>query len=158
MANITNVCLYCPPGSKGDTGVCVTNNYAYAANTTGASITLSLISPTYNIRLPSKELSSYITANGNNDEFTISNAGTYYIKYQIYTTSSLLLNTRLIINGSGNTASTVSPVVSLSSFSSEVIVDLTENSTVSLQIFGLLGVVVIPSGSCGASLTIIRLA
>lgn len=160
IPNGPTICINCPMGPKGDTGVCVTNNYGYAANINGATIVLPSLG-TYNLRLSTQELSTYITANGNNDVFTISNAGTYYIKYQIYTTLALLMSSRLIINGSPYTASIVSPTLSLSSFSAEVIVNLTAASTVSLQIYNtsVLGLeVILPSGSCGASLSIIRLA
>ncbi|CEP39483.1 BclA C-terminal domain-containing protein [Paraclostridium sordellii] len=142
-------------GPTGPTGSSVTDNYGYAANTSGSVIAVILGGT--NIPLPNAQNLSSVTVNGTNDVFTITNAGTYFIKYQVYTTAALLVNTRLIINGVANTASTISPILSLSSFSSEVIVNVGANTTVSLQMFGLLGAATLLSGSGGAILSIIRL-
>ncbi|WP_330583471.1 BclA C-terminal domain-containing protein [Paraclostridium sordellii] len=142
-------------GATGPTGSSVTDNYGYAANTSGSVIAVILGGT--NIPLPNAQNLSSVTVNGTNDVFTITNAGTYFIKYQVYTTAALLVNTRLIINGVANTASTISPILSLSSFSSEVIVNVGANTTVSLQMFGLLGAATLLSGSGGAILSIIRL-
>ncbi|CEP81101.1 collagen-like triple helix repeat-containing protein [Paraclostridium sordellii] len=142
-------------GPTGPTGSSVTNNFGYAANTSGSVITVILGGT--NIPLPNAQNLSSVTVNGTNDVFTIINAGTYFIQYQVYTTAALLVNTRLIINGVANTASTISPILSLSSFSSQVIVTVGANTTVSLQMFGLLGAATLLSGSGGATLSIIRL-
>ncbi|MBA1335130.1 MAG: hypothetical protein HPY66_0752 [Firmicutes bacterium] len=71
-------------------------------------------------------------------------------------TVGALLGSRLIINGSDNLASTINPVLTLSSYSAEIIVTLPANSTITLELFGLLGTAVLQAGA-GASLTIIRL-
>ncbi|WP_157265690.1 hypothetical protein [Bacillus sp. FJAT-26390] len=112
-----------------------------------------------NVPLPnSQNLSPDVTVNGANDTFTVVNAGRYYITYQISTTAALLLSTRLLINGVANTASTVAPVLSLSNFNNDVIVTLTAGSTITLQMFGLLGSATLLGSGAGAALTIIRLS
>ncbi|NIK79833.1 hypothetical protein FHS15_005000 [Paenibacillus castaneae] len=144
-------------GATGATGTSVTSDSAYAANTTGALITV-VIGGT-NVPLPSSQnLSPNITVNGANDTFTVANAGRYYISYQVNTTAALLLSTRLIINGTQNTASVVAPALSISSFTNDIIVTLGAASTVTLQLFGLLGAATLITGGAGAALTIIRVS
>ena len=70
----------------------------------------------------------------------------------------LASGTRLLINGAANTASTVAPLVSLSHFSNEILLDLNAGDTVSLQMFGIASVATLLPGSAGASLTILRLS
>ncbi|WP_325175900.1 BclA C-terminal domain-containing protein [Paenibacillus profundus] len=99
-----------------------------------------------------------ITVNAANDTFTVSTAGRYYITYQINLTAALLVSSRLLINGAANVASTIVPILSLSSFNNDIIVTLTAGSTITLQLFGLLGAATLINNSAGAALTIIRLS
>jgi hypothetical protein len=109
--------------------------------------------------LPSSQvLPADITVNGTNDTFTIATTGRYRMSYNVNTTAALALGTRLIINGAPLTQSTVIPLLSLSSFAAEVIIDVTAPTTVSLQLFGLAGAAVLLTGSAGASLMMIRLS
>ncbi|WP_206871065.1 BclA C-terminal domain-containing protein, partial [Clostridium zeae] len=145
-----------PTGSTGSTGTSPTTNSAFAANTSGSII--SVILGGTSVSLPnSQNIGPGISIDGTNTTFTVSNAGTYYITYDINLTAALAVSSRLIINGSANTASTVDPVLSTSSFTNDIIVDLTANSTITLQLFGLLGAATLISGGAGASLSIIRL-
>ncbi len=144
-------------GATGATGTSLTENSAFAANTTGGIIAVVLGGT--NVPLPSSQnLGTGITVNGANDVFTVATAGRYFISYQVNTTAALLVSTRLLINGVANTASTVAPVLSLSTFNNDVVVTLTAGSTITLQLFGLLGAATLLSGSAGAALTIIRLS
>lgn len=102
-------------------------------------------------------LSPDITVNGTNTVFTVATAGRYRISYQINTTLALLVGSRLVINGSVYPPSEISSVVSLFS-KNEVIVDLAANSTIMLQLFGLLGVTTLLNNAAGAILMIIRLS
>ena len=52
----------------------------------------------------------------------------------------------------------VAPLVSLSHFSNEILLDLNAGDTVSLQMFGIASVATLLPGSAGASLTILRLS
>lgn len=141
-------------GSQATTGT--TQISSYAANTTGAAFTVILGGT--NIALPNSQLSSGITVGGGNTVFTVPNTGRYYISYNVYTTAALLVGTRLLINGTADTASTIPPVVSTSKFTSDVILNLTGGSTISLQFFGLIGLATLLTGGTGANLTIIQLA
>lgn len=149
-------------GATGPTGAAGPNPTAtagFAANTTGAS--LSILLGGTNIPLPSAQLfSAGITANAGNTVFTIATAGRYRLSYHINTTLALLMGSRLVINGANNTASTIAPALTLSHFTNEIELDLGANSTVSLQLFPALlaGVAVLINNGAGASLMIIRLS
>jgi hypothetical protein len=111
------------------------------------------------VPLPNSQiLPADITVDGTNTIFTVNTTGRYRISYYVNTTAALALSTRLIIGGTPNTASTVAPVLSLSSFSNEILIDLTAGTTVTLQLFGLLGTAILLGGSAGASLMIARLS
>lgn len=144
-------------GATGPTGTSITATSAFAANTTGTTIAVILGGTL--VPLPSAQnIGPGITINAANDTFTVSTAGRYYITYQVNLTTGLLLGSRLIINGTANVASTITPVLTLSSFNSDVIVTLAANSTIALQLFGLLGTATLINNGAGAAVTIIRLS
>ncbi|MEH7149737.1 hypothetical protein V7095_04695, partial [Bacillus thuringiensis] len=146
-----------PTGATGITGTSPTNVSSFAANTTGAVIAVILGGTS--IPLPnSQTLSGGITVDGTNTIFTVPNTGRYLINYGIGLQAALLLSTRLIINGAGNTASTITPLLSISQFNNTIIVPLTAGSTITLQLFGLLGAATLLSGSGGATLTIMQVS
>src|SRR5699024_10657879 len=110
------------------------------------------------VPLPSNQiLSPDITLNGANTVFTVNTAGLYRISYQLNRTAALLATTSLLINGSVFTPSSLSPLLSISSYKNQVLVNLAAGSTVSLQLSGLLSVIILPSNSAGATLMIVRL-
>lgn len=144
-------------GPTGPTGPNVTATSAYAANTGGTVITVILAGTL--VPLPNAQLlSPDITVNGANTVFTVNTAGRYRLSYDINTTVALASGTRLLINGAANTASTVAPLVSLSHFANEILLDLNAGDTVSLQMFGIASVATLLPGSAGASLTMLRLS
>ncbi|WP_416389354.1 BclA C-terminal domain-containing protein, partial [Paraclostridium bifermentans] len=146
-----------PTGAIGPTGPSTTNVFGFATNTTGATISVLLAGTL--VPLPSNQnLSGGVTVNGSNDTFTVPVAGSYYVSYNIFTTVSLLLGARLIVNGSPSAQTTIAPVISLSHFSAQTILNLAASSTISLQMYGLLGSATLLSGSAAASLNIIRLS
>lgn len=143
-------------GATGATGTSTTATSSYAANTTGASIAVVLLGTL--VPLPSDQnIGSGISVNGSNDTFTVSTAGRYYISYQLNLTAGLLLGSRLLINGVANVASTITPVLTVSTFNNDVILTLAANTTISLQLFGLLGTATLINNAAGAALTIIHL-
>ena len=147
----------CIRDSTGPTGPNVTATSAYAANTGGTVITVILAGTL--VPLPNAQLlSPDITVNGANTVFTVNTAGRYRLSYDINTTVALASGARLLINGAANTASTVAPLVSLSHFANEILLDLNAGDTVSLQMFGIASVATLLPGSAGASLTILRLS
>ena len=111
------------------------------------------------VKLPdSQVLSPGITVNGANTVFTVTDAGRYQLSYNVNTTASLASGTRLLINGTPNTASTVAPVVSLSHFANEILLNLNAGDTISLQMFGIASAATLLPGSAGATLSITRLS
>ncbi len=148
-------------GATGPTGTAGPNPTAtagFAANTQGSSILVALGGTA--VSLPNAQvLSPDITANAANTVFTVASAGTYLISYHVNTTLSLLMGTRLVINGANNTASTIAPIVSTSRFENQIKVVLPANSTITLQMYpaAVAGAAVLVGGGAGASLTIIRL-
>ena len=146
-----------PTGPTGPTGPNVTATSAFAANTSGSAVPV-IVGGTL-VALPDSQLlSPDITANGASTVFTVNTAGRYQLSYDINTTLALASGTRLLINGAPNIASTVAPLVSLSHFSNEILLDLNAGDTVSLQMFGIASTATLLPGSAGASLTLLRLS
>lgn len=150
-----------PTGATGPTGVTGPNppsTAGFAANLTTGSILISATGTS--LHLPDAQLfSADIVPSGGNTTFTVNSDGRYRISYHVNTTGALLMGTRLRINGSNNTASTIAPIASLASFTNEIEVSLTAGSTISLQMFPPLlpTSVTLITGGAGASLMIIRL-
>ena len=148
-----------PQGPTGAPGPNPTATAGYAANTQGSSILVALGGTA--IPMPNAQVfSADISANAGNTVFTLATAGTYQISYHVNTTLSLLMGTRLVINGVNNTASTIAPVLSTSHFENQIKVTLPAGSTVTLQLYpaALAGAAVLVGNGAGASLTIIRLS
>lgn len=144
-------------GATGPTGPNVTATSAFAANTSGTPLTV--IAGGTLVPLPdSQQLSPDITVNGANTIFTVNTAGRYQLSYNINTTAALASGTRLLINGTPNPASTLAPVVSLSHYANEILLNLNAGDTVSLQMFGIASAVTLLPGSAGATLSITRLS
>ncbi len=144
-----------PTGAVGPTGTNTTATSAYAY----ASSSVLTASPEgIPVPLPSGQiLPTGITVDGTSTTFTVSVAGRYRISYAVNLTAALLLSTRIVINGTPNLASTVTPVLNLSNYSNEIIVDLAAGDTVQLQVVGLSVSLTLVDGA-GATLTIIRLS
>ena len=88
---------------------------------------------------------------------TLATAGTYRFHYCIRTTANLLASSRLVINGTAINASIISPVLSRSEWCRDTMLSLiSTNSTVQIQLFGILGVATLLSPG-GAELVIERL-
>ena len=105
----------------------------------------------------SQNLSADITVNGANTIFTVAPAGRYYISYQVNMTAGLALGSRIMVNSTANLPSTVNSGLVATAYNNSIIVTLTANSTISLQLFGLVGTAALASGA-GATLSIIRLS
>jgi len=150
-----------PTGSTGPTGPAGPSGpalpSAFAANMQGVKLQVS--SGGTAVPLPDVQLlSPEITVNSDNTVFTVTNGGRYQITYHVNTTLALQLGTRLLVNGSAAPASTLEPPFSLSSFKNRLILNLSPNSTISLQLFTKrIGAATLISNGAGASLSIIRL-
>ncbi|CUB10382.1 Collagen triple helix repeat (20 copies) [Bacillus cereus] len=146
-----------PTGATGVTGTSITATYAFANNTSGTAISV-LLGGT-NVPLPNNQnIGPGITISGGNTVFTVANAGNYYISYTINITASLLVSSRITINGAPLAGTINSPVLATTSFSATIITTLAAGSAISLQLFGLLAVATLSTTTPGAVLTIIRLS
>ena len=145
-------------GPTGATGPNLTATAGFAANTSGSVITAVLGGNT--IALPNAQiLSPGITVNAPNTIFTINTFGLYRISYHVNTTVSLLVSSRLLINGAPNTASTIAPLLSTSRFTNEIEINLGVGATISLQLFAsIVAVATLLNNAVGASLMIVRLS
>ena len=130
---------------------------SFAANTTGGIITVILGGT--NVPVPSNQLlNGGVTVNGANDTFTVPTTGTYLISYQLNLTAGLLVNSRILLNGASYPASVIAPIVAISNFNNTFMASLTAGTTVTLQLFGLVGVATLLTGSAGAALTIVHVS
>lgn len=147
-----------PAGAQGPAGPAGTNTTGTSAFAYASAAVLTAAPLGTPVPLPNGPiLPTGITVDGTNTTFTVAAAGRYRISYAVNTTVALLLTTRIMINGAANTASTVAPILSLSNYSNEILVDLTEDDTVQLQIVGLSVGLTLVTGA-GATLMITRLS
>ncbi|MDR4455482.1 BclA C-terminal domain-containing protein [Bacillus tropicus] len=144
-------------GPTGVTGTSITATYAFANNTSGTAISV-LLGGT-NVPLPNNQnIGPSITVSGGNTVFTVANAGNYYIAYTINITASLLVSSRITINGAQLAGTVNAPALATTSFSATIITTLAAGDAISLQLFGLLAVATLSTTTPGAVLTIIRLS
>ncbi|GAK14403.1 hypothetical protein JCM19039_4318 [Geomicrobium sp. JCM 19039] len=107
--------------------------------------------------LPSNQSLNNIAVGAANEQFTISEAGTYQISYSLRFTAGVLVSSRVLQNGVAIPQSVVSPTVALTNASANFIVTLAAGDTITLQLFGLLGAAILQGGQ-GAALSIVRIA
>jgi hypothetical protein len=126
----------------------------FASNTSAAVIAVILGGTA--VPLPNNQsLGANITVNGANTLFTVAQAGRYRISYAVNTTAAVLVSSRILVNGAPSPAGTFTPTLSVSRLAAEAVITLAAGDTVGLQLFGLLGAVVLTGGQ-GAALTIQR--
>lgn len=144
-------------GPVGPTGLNVTGNSAFAANTSGPTISVTVGGTL--IPLPSNQiLPPDITVDGTNTIFTINEAGRYRISYQVNTTLALAIGSTILLNGTSLVQATIAPALAISNFSNEILIDITSGDTISLQLFGLITSAILLPGSAGATLMIVQLS
>lgn len=142
-------------GATGPTGTNTTANSAFAYNS-GAALTAAVGGTPVPLPL-GQVIPAGISVDGTNTLFTVTVTGTYRISYAVNTTLAVAMNTRIMINGGANTASTVAPLISLSNYSNEILIALTAGNTVQLQVTGL-GVGLTLVTGAGATLMIEQLS
>lgn len=144
-----------PTGPKGDTGT--TGTSGFAANTDGSIIAVVLGGT--DVPLPNaQDFGSGITINGSSTTLTVADAGRYRISYRVRATVSLLMASRVLINGTGRPVLVDAPNVSTDRWDGDAIVSLTAGSTLGLQVYGLVGAITLAGGAAGASLAVERLS
>ncbi len=144
-----------PTGPAGPTGPVIID-FAYAANTSAAVIPVNGLVP-----LPSDQVKAKdITVSPDNTKFTVKAAGVYQVGYAVNTDKALTTGARLLVNGTPREASAAGGIsaLSLNRLSNEVLLRLSDNDEISLQIFNNpLGTALLPA-PVGASLRIVRLS
>nr|WP_232697819.1 hypothetical protein [Brevibacillus daliensis] len=98
-----------------------------------------------------------ITPNGSSDTFTVTNAGTYYIAYDITLDAAVAVSSRLLVNRTPIAAATINSLLGLTNFQAQAIVNVGANQTVQIEFFGAVTIANLLA-SQPSSLTIIRLA
>ena len=144
-----------PQGDIGPTGPSVTANSMSALNTTGGPITV--VTGGAPVSLPSNQYLDDFTANGENDEFTVPQTGTYLVSYNISLATALAVSSQVLLNNAALAGSIVAPTAAVSTLNASVIANLTANDTLRLQLFGLAADAALLGGQ-GARLVAVRLS
>ena len=143
-------------GPAGPTGPIATATSAYAANTQGTSLPLTLDG----LRMPlpdNRLLSPGITINDANDTFTVKEAGRYKISYAVHITEALFTGTYLMIESTSTNYEALPLRESWTSFAGEILLDLEAGDDVSLWVYGVSTVTLLPQ-SVGAFVSMVRLS
>ena len=144
-----------PTGPTGPTGASEISIAMSALNI--SSSTFSVTTDGTNISLPVQPYISGFTANAANTEFTVAQTGTYLISYNIKTTSGLPMSSRVTLNGSPLLNSISTSSTSSNEYSVTFMQPLTAGDVLSLQFYGVNGLVTLQAGT-GASLNIIKIS
>lgn len=147
-----------PAGAMGAVGPAGTNTTATSAYAYASDTILTATLAGVPVSLPNGQiLPSGISVNPANTLFTVATAGRYRISYTVNTTVAIFLSTQIALNGVVNPASIIDPVLGLSNYSNEILVDLAAGTTVQLQLVGASINLTLTSGA-GATLMITRLS
>lgn len=109
------------------------------------------------VPLPNNQVLDGFTADGASTVFTVPSDGTYLISYRIDFGSAENLTSEILRNGATLSGSTFSPVNSSDTYSVTLLSNLTAGDTLSLQLSGQQGDVVLQEGT-GASLLVVKVA
>lgn len=137
-------------GATGPTGTTTISTYGYFSNDSGTVIAVVLGGTT--VPVASQNAAQNVVAGA-----TVAENGVYQLSYCLRTTASVLVSTRLTINGAGLISSAVSPSTAEDTFCRTTATTLVAGDVVSLQAYGLLGAIVLTNPG-GAELSILKLA
>ncbi|WP_028563364.1 BclA C-terminal domain-containing protein, partial [Paenibacillus pinihumi] len=143
-----------PTGPTGPTGT-----LGSAANTSGATILLTLLNPTGNITFPNAQnLPADITVNNPTaDTFTLNTAGRYLITYVVYPTLTLLTNFQLFRNGVAVPGTLVAAALGIGLVHNQVVVTVNAGDTFRVTVTTALAATVTLSGSStSATISFVR--
>lgn len=147
-----------PKGDTGDTGPAGTGVTGASASASNSGGTVAVVLGGTSIPLPnSQNIGTGISVNGISTVFTVANAGRYRISYAFRFTASMLVSSRILINGTPESALIDAPSLSTPRLSGDAIVSLAAGATVEPQLYGLIGAVVLQNGA-GAGLVIERVS
>ncbi|GED66003.1 hypothetical protein LFU01_44550 [Lysinibacillus fusiformis] len=98
------------------------------------------------IPLPNDQQLNNVNVNGGSTTFTVQQSGTYELEYHVYLTTPLLVNSRIILNGTELPDSVIVPVTAMDHLTKKATVNLNAGDTLSLQLYNLLGVAILTPG------------
>lgn len=142
-------------GPTGPTGISEASAAMSALNI--SSSTFSVTTDGTNISLPVQPYMKGFTADTTDSEFTVVQTGTYLISYDIKMTSGLPMSSRVTLNGTPITNSINISSTSSSEYSVTFMQALTAGDILSLQFYGVNGLVTLQAGT-GASLNIVKIS
>lgn len=144
-----------PTGAAGPTGTSEISTAMSALNISAG--TFSVSTDGTNISLPVQPYMNGFTPNAGNTEFTVAQTGTYLISYDIKMTSGLPMSSRVTLNGTPILNSINTSSTSSNEYSVTFMQPLTAGDILSLQFYGVNGLVTLQAGT-GASLNIIKIS
>ena len=127
-----------------------TASYGFANAT---ATTVAVVLGGTNVPLASNQRFNNVTVDGSNTNFTINNAGIYRIDYNINTNSTTTASAGLLINGTPEPSSSVTPSTAVTKLQAFTILTLAAGDVINLQLYGLIGSVTLQSGQ-GAGISI----
>jgi hypothetical protein len=130
-----------------------TTSYGFANAT---AITMAVVLGGTNVPLASNQRFNNITVDGTNTSFTVNNAGVYRIDYNINTNATTTAAARLLINGTSEPSSYVTPSTAVTKLQAFTILTLAAGDVINLQMYGLIGSVTLQAGQ-GAGISIQKL-
>ena len=142
-------------GRTGATGPSPTANTALIANTAGGMSTV--LAAGVNVSFNEGILPAGINIDGSNEVLTVADGGVYRISYNVNTTVAETLGVQVPVNNIPVAASQLLPGLPTSSYRNDFIVELDDNSTISLALYSLDGVVTLITGA-GANMTVMQLS
>lgn len=148
----TDATVWSVLAAKGESGS-ATDTYFSASNVSGAVVAVTLAGTP--LPFPTVNANAGVVVNASNTVVTVPSTGVYQLSYSLMTNTALLMSTRVVLNGSPLSTSVVSPVVATTQFASQVIVSLTADDTLSVQMYGLLGAATL-TGSANFNLVKIK--
>jgi hypothetical protein len=130
-----------------------TASYGFA---NASAITMAVVLGGTNVPFASNQRFNDVTVDGSNTSFTVNNAGTYRIDYNINTNATTTASARLLINGTTEPSSYVTPSTAVTKLQAFTIVTLAAGDVINVQMYGLIGSVTLQSGQ-GAGISIQKL-
>ncbi|MCR6546563.1 BclA C-terminal domain-containing protein [Dehalobacterium formicoaceticum] len=89
------------------------------------------------IALPNAQNLDGFVANAANTVFTVPQTGRYCINYDIKIMSVFMMRSELLVDGAIVSAATVNPVLSISKYNFQIILNLIAGDTISIRLSGL---------------------
>jgi hypothetical protein len=132
-----------------------------AANTSGATIAITLLNPTANIPFPNAQnLPAGITVNNPTATiFTIATTGCYLITYSVYPTLSLLTTFQLFRNATAVAGTQVNAAIGIGLVYNQIVLNITAGDTIRVTVSATLATTVgLAAGTTAATVSFVQLS